>query len=424
MTPRVLPGPMADLEGTAEVPSSKSLTNRALIAAAAAGGGRVRRPLDCDDTRLLARALGTAGWPVAWDDGIRVGPRRHTGPVEVDLGNSGTGARLILGLLASVDGRFRVDGTMRLRERPMGPLIDTLRALGSEIGDRDGFLPVDLVGRRLAGGAARIRPEVSSQFVSSLLLAGPLMERGLDLTVDGPLPSRPYLELTEQVLGAFGARVNRTAPDRWRVLPGGYRPTDFRVETDWSAAAFPAAGVAVAGGCVTVPQLSMSSRQGDRALVEILTRAGLEIRFDSGGVTVAGRALRAFHADLADTPDLFPALVVVAAAGPAGSVLSGLEHLRHKESDRRSVMIDNLSRLGAVFDADGSRLQVVRGIDRGRSAVRPAVSANDHRIAMAMAVAALAAGPVELDDDGCVAKSFPGFWMMWQRLLRGSSTSP
>ena len=424
MTERVLPGPVADLEGSAELPTSKSLTNRALIAAAAADGGRIARPLDCGDTRLLARALGSAGWPVTWRDDITVGPRRATAAVEVDLGDSGTGARLIVGLLACVEGRSRVDGSTRLRERPMAPLIDTLRALGSEIRAQDGFLPVELVGRRLAGGAARIRPEVSSQFVSSLLLAGPLMERGLDLTVDGTLPSRPYLELTEQVLDAFGATVSRSSPNRWLVSSGGYRPTDFTVETDWSAAAFPAAAVAVAGGRVTIPHLSAASRQGDRALVDILARAGLDVRFDGHGMTVEGRVARAFEADLRDTPDLFPALVVVAAAAPPGSVLSGLEHLRHKESDRRSVMLANLGRLGAVFDAGASRLEVVRGVDRGRSHRTTATSADDHRIAMAMAVAALAAGPVVLDDDSCVAKSFPDFWTMWERLLRGSSGPP
>jgi 3-phosphoshikimate 1-carboxyvinyltransferase len=306
----------------------------------------------------------------------------------------------------------------------MAPLIDTLRALGSEIRDRNGFLPVEVVGRRLTGGAARIRPEVSSQFVSSLLLAGPLMERGLELSVEGALPSRPYLELTVQTLEAFGATVTEAASNRWQVAPGGYRPTDFAVETDWSAAAFPAAAVAVAGGRVTVPHLSVSSRQGDRAVADVLTRAGTEVRFDSDGMTVTGRIDRPFEVDLRDTPDLFPALVVVAAAGPPGSLLTGLDHLRHKESDRRSVMIDNLGRLGAVFDGDHSRLEVVGGIDRGRTASTAVTSADDHRVAMAMAIAALAVGPIELDDDSCVAKSFPGFWSMWERLLRGSTPAP
>jgi 3-phosphoshikimate 1-carboxyvinyltransferase len=185
---RRLPGPISGIDAVVEIPTSKSLTNRALIAAAAAGGGRIHRPLDCEDTRLLAGALDQAGWPVTWEETITVGPRRSVERATVNLGNSGTGARLILGLLACVRGRFRVDGTERLRQRPMLPLIEALVSLGSKIRSRNGFLPVDLSGRRLMGGFLQIEPGVSSQFVSSLLLAAPLMENGLELEVVGPLP--------------------------------------------------------------------------------------------------------------------------------------------------------------------------------------------------------------------------------------------
>jgi 3-phosphoshikimate 1-carboxyvinyltransferase len=424
MTARLLPGPTAELSGAAEVPTSKSLSNRALIAAAAAGGGRIHRPLDCDDTRLLAGALAAAGWSVAWRESIEIGPRRAGPTADLNLGNSGTGARLALGLLACVDGRFRVDGSDRLRERPMRPLIDALIGLGCEIAHRNGFLPVEIVGRRLEGGAVRIRPEVSSQFVSALLLAAPLMERGLELCVEGEVPSRPYLDLTVQVMEAFGASAAATGMDRWSVAPGGYRPTDITIEADWSAAAFPAAAVAVSGGRVLIPNLRRTSRQGDRALAAVLERAGVEVRFDRRGMTVCGRAVRSFEADLKDTPDLFPALAVVAAAAPQGSILTGLDHLRHKESDRRSVMIDNLGRLGAVVRADGARLRIERRLDAGRRSPVSVSAADDHRIAMAMAVAALASGPVEIDDDRCVAKSFPGFWAMWERLLKRSTEPP
>ncbi len=424
MIRRLLPGSVSGLDATAEVPTSKSLTNRALIVAAAAGGGRIRWPLDCDDTRLLADALTAAGWSVTWEREIVVGPRRPGSEGRVDLRDSGTGARLILGLLACVEGRFRVDGSPRLRERPMAPLIDALIGLGSEIRHRDGFLPVEVVGRQLAGGAVRIRPEVSSQFVSSLLLAGPLMSNGLDLVVEGPIPSRPYLDLTLQAIEEFGASVRPVAKHRWRVEPGGYVPSDVAIETDWSAAAFPAAAVAVAGGRIRIPRLSPVSRQGDRAVAALLANAGIRTDFDHDGMTVSGRAVRPFEADLGPTPDLFPALVVVAAAGPEGSTLTGLEHLRHKESDRWAVMIDNLSRLGATFDADRSRLEVTGGLRRRRHGPVEVTAAGDHRVAMAMAVAALAAGPLALDDGDCVAKSFPGFWSMWERLLSGSTSPP
>lgn len=416
---RLLPGPLVEIDAAVRVPTSKSLTNRALIASAASDGGRIQRPLDCDDTRLLARALGQAGWPVAWEDEIVIGARGSVAMAEVNLGNSGTGARLILGLLACVPGRFRVDGTERLRERPMLPLIEALVELGSEIRSSDGRLPVDLVGDRLAGGRLQLRPEVSSQFVSSLLLAGPLMTNGLELEVIGPVPSRPYLDLTADVMGDFGASISRSSPDHWKVDSGGYRPATFRVEGDWSAMAFAAAAVAVAGGRVTIGPLASMSSQGDRAICTILEDAGLDVGFSGEELEVSGRMTRPFEADLTATPDLFPALVVIAAAGPAGSVLSGIEHLKHKESDRLAVMVDNLGRLGAVFDLSPTSLVVRASIKRHHSGPIPVTAADDHRVAMAMAVAALVSGELELDDGGCVGKSYPGFWNMWETLIEG-----
>lgn len=422
--PRSLPGPVAGIRATVRVPTSKSLTNRALIAAAAADGGRILQPLECEDTRLLAAALGHAGWRVAWGSDIEIGAREPVGFARVDLGNSGTGSRLILGLLACVPGRFLIDGTPRLRQRPMAPLVDALRELGSMIDGRDGCLPVEIRGGRLAGGRLRIRPEVSSQFVSSLLLAAPLMTCGLDLEVIGPVPSRPYLDLTLEVLEFFGATVEIESSARWRVSPGGLRPTSYPVEGDWSAVAFAAAAVAVAGGEVRIGPVSAWSAQGDRVVCDVLTAAGLEIDFDGNELIVRGPATRPFTADLSDSPDLFPAMSVVAAAGPAGSVLKGLDHLKHKESDRLTVMIDNLRRLGAGIESESSSFRVVKSLDREGYGRVTVTAAGDHRIAMAMAVAGLAAGGLELDDDECVVKSFPGFWRMWDQLLVGVVSPP
>lgn len=422
--PERLSGPIRGIDAAVDVPTSKSLTNRALIAAAASDGGRVLRPLDCDDTRLLAGALHQAGWPVNWDEAITVGRRCGGDRASVGLGNSGTGARLILGLLACVPGHFRVDGSARLRERPMQPLIDALVDLGSEIRSRDGFLPVDLVGNPLKGGFLQIRPGVSSQFVSSLLLAGPLMKDGLDLEILGPLPSRPYLDLTRDVLDAFGATAVGDSNGSWRVEPGGLRPASYEVEGDWSAVAFFAAAVAVVGGTVTAGPLSATSSQGDRAVCDILERAGLEIEFTGERVRFSGRMTRPLEADLTDTPDLFPALAVVAATGPVGSVLGGLDHLKHKESDRLAVMVDNLGRFGAVFETHPSFIRVLKSVDREGPANRAVTAADDHRIAMAMAVAALAVGEIVLDDPTCVAKSFPGFWEVWRVFVGGGENPP
>jgi 3-phosphoshikimate 1-carboxyvinyltransferase len=415
----VLPGPRAGLQGSVELPPSKSLTNRALIAAAVAGGGVILSPLDCDDTRVLAAALAAAGWPVEWRDDIEIASRVVPGErVRLDLADSGTGARLILGLLAASPGHSVVDGSARLRQRPMAPLLETLSDLDARLRATSGHLPIEVDGIVLDGGGATIRPEVSSQFVSSLVLAAPLMVRGLDLEVVGPLPSAPYLDLTEDVMRAFGGELV-VAEDRrrWQVAPVPLQRTDYPVEGDWSAAAFVLAAVAVAGGEVVVHPLDPSSRQGDRALLSILERAGLQTSWDGDRLLVSGPARSAIEADLTDTPDLFPALAVVAAAAEPGSRLDGLENLRHKESDRLTVMVENLRRIGAHISIEGSRAIFGRPIG-GRFEQPPRVTAaGDHRIAMAMAVAALAAGPLDLDEADCVSKSFPGFWGFWEHLI-------
>jgi len=401
-----------------DLPPSKSLTNRGLIAAAVAGGGTVASPLDCDDTRILATALAGAGWPVEWRGDIEIGLRRIPEErVYLDLAESGTGVRLILGLLASSPGMSTVDGNPRLRERPMTPLLETLGELGADLRSTAGALPIEVEGRILDGGSAVVRPLVSSQFVSSLVLAAPLMRCGLDLEVAGPLPSAPYLDLTEDVMRAFGGGIEVSADRRsWKVAPTPLRPTRFAVEGDWSAAAFVLAAAAIAGGSVEVGPLSQSSRQGDRAVIDILQKAGLEVHSINDGLVVRGPIRVPLSADLSDTPDLFPALVVVAAAAPGGSVLTGLDHLKHKESDRLSVMVDNLRRLGAGLSVEETRLVVETPMHRDFSVAPAVTAAGDHRIAMAMAVAALAAGPLDLDDPSCVGKSYPGFWAMWDTL--------
>jgi 3-phosphoshikimate 1-carboxyvinyltransferase len=413
-----LPGPRSALAARVRVPPSKSLTNRALIACAVAGGGVIERPLDCDDTRVLAGALAAAGWQVDWGDELRVGERAPAAAqARLWLGDSGTGARLILALLAATPGRFVVDGSRRLRERPIRPLLEALNALGARLESAAGCLPVAIEGSELAGGAVAVRAELSSQFVSALLLAAPLMRHGLALEVDGPLPSAPYVELTVGLMRQLGIDLQcERAAGRWRVPAGRPRPSVLTIEGDWSAAAFFAAAAAVAGGRVEIEGANPASAQGDRVVTAILGEAGVRCTAMPDALVVDGPATRALGVDLTDAPDLFPALAVVAAALPAGSRIAGIERLRHKESDRLSAMVENLRRLGAELEVVGQELRVTAAMSRHVGNARSVTAAGDHRIAMAMAVAALHAGPLELDDPSCVAKSFPGFWKAWQDL--------
>jgi len=411
-----LPANRGGLRASISLPTSKSLTNRALIASAVAGGGSVVSPLDCDDTRVLATALGEAGWPVEWGTEVEIGQRSVPDQrVRLDLLESGTGSRLILALLAASPGLSVVDGSARLRERPMAPLLDALTRLGAGLRSRDGFLPVEIDGGQLEGGTVEVQPEVSSQFVSALAMVGPLMGNGL---VSGALPSAPYLDLTVDVLRAFGAELEVSDDKRrWRVTPTTLQPTRYRVEGDWSAAAFVLAAVAVAGGEVEISPLNPASRQGDRAVLKILCDAGLDVDWIDDRVIARGPLTAPIFADLSDTPDLFPALAAAAACAPPGSRFTGLAHLKHKESDRLMTMVENLGRLGARLKVDGSQFEVAATLGPGSGSMPRVTAAGDHRIAMAMAVAALASGPLELDDSQCVSKSFPTFWSVWDRLL-------
>ena len=416
-----LPIHRGGLCGTVTLPTSKSLTNRALIASAVADGGTIVAPLDCVDTRVLAAALRTAGWPVDWGSEIQIGER--TVPedlVSLDLADSGTGSRLILALLAASRGRSVIDGSARLRERPMAPLLESLTCLGAGLSSRGGFLPVEMDGDLLQGGAIEIEPGISSQFVSALVLAGPLMAQGLDLEVSGSLPSAPYLDLTADVMRAYGSGLEVSNDRRlWRVPPTALERTRYRVEGDWSAAAFFLAAVAVAGGEVELSPLDPASRQGDRAVLGILAEAGLGVDWVDDHVIARGPVTAPIFADLRDTPDLFPALAVAASYGPPGSRFSGLDHLKHKESDRLTMMVENLERLGARLEGDGTDFMVAETIGQGSGSMPRVTAAGDHRIAMAMAVAALISGPLELDDPHCVAKSFPTFWAVWNQMLGG-----
>jgi 3-phosphoshikimate 1-carboxyvinyltransferase len=257
------------------------------------------------------------------------------------------------------------------------------------------------------------------------MLAAPLMERGLEIHVDGPLPSRPYVDLTVDILHELG--VDATHGERetvWAVPPSAPGRCDLRIEGDWSAVAFFVAAVAVAGGRVEIDPVTRDSHQGDRVVCDIVERAGVSISESGRAVVVEGAVQRPLDADLVDAPDLFPALSVVAATGPSGSVLRGLDHLKHKESDRLGVMVKNLRQLGAEIVVEDSTMRVIRGVSPSDHTIRDVVAADDHRIAMAMAVAALHAGPLNLDDPTCVAKSFPGFWRIWERLVPADDPAP
>jgi 3-phosphoshikimate 1-carboxyvinyltransferase len=413
------------LAGTIAVPPSKSITQRALVAAALAGEGAcVRRPLDAEDPRLLFRALQAAGHRLTWAGGeVRSGGWKATAGGEIGMGNNGTGVRFMLAQLAATRGEWTLDGVARLRQRPIAPLAGALRRLGAEIAPVGGgslALPLRVVGRPLAGGTVALDASASSQFVSALLLLGARLPGGLEVALAGAPPSQPYLALTIEVLRVFGvaAGFEHGALRAW-VSASEQCPAVLTVEGDWSAAAFPLAAVAVAGGDVTLTGLREDSAQGDAAVLAILVEAGCGVRATPAGLTVRGPATRPIRADLRDTPDLFPPLSVVTAR--IGGALTGLAGLAAKESNRLALMAANLAALGFPVVAGDDTFTSTGERPMRAATAAPLPCAADHRIAMAIAVAGTIVPGVAVADAACVAKSWPDFWLQWRSLLAESA---
>jgi 3-phosphoshikimate 1-carboxyvinyltransferase len=394
-------------------PPSKSLTHRALVAAALAGGvSDVLRPLVSEDTALTRQGLEALGVAVeAIGDDLSVmgcgGRFPIDRPVTLDLRNSGTSLRLLAGVATLSSVPVTLTGSARMQERPVGPLGDAIADLGGgvEYPGRSGYPPITVRGP-VRGGAAAIRGDMSSQFVSSLLMAAPCWEEGLALTLAPPLVSASYLDLTAAVMRSFGVGILREG-EHFSVPPGAYRPRTYAVEGDWSSASYFFAIGAVCGGRVVVENLDPASLQGDRMFVEALEMMGASVRYGKDGIVLESDGdLDGIEADMSAAPDTVQTLAAVAAFARGPTRITGIAHLRYKESDRIVAIERVLGGVGARVAVEEDAVVITPGPFRG-AVVDPA---NDHRTAMSAAVIGLGAGGVRVLDAGCVDKSFPGFW--------------
>ena len=386
---RILP-PDEMLDTALTLPPSKSMSVRA-VAMAAAGAAYDGPLADCAAT-VAMRRVATA----------------RTGTV--DAADSGAALRFGTALLAATEGTdVTITGSPRLLSRPIAALIETLRALGADVeADAEG---VHVRGRRLAGGRTAVDATASSQFVSALLMAAPLMDNVLELTIDWNQPSLPYIDMTLAMMRARGIDASREGIEI-AVRPGAYRaPEAPDVEADWSAAAFWYEIAALTAGFVTLRGMKPASVQGDRIVADIFTRLGVVTAFDDEGAQLS--ADPEMHArldlDCSATPDLVPALAVTAALLGVPFELTGTAALRDKECDRVAAIIEELAKTGAVVEYDRGTLQW----DGRRVPVMelPAFDARgDHRMAMALAPVAVFAPGITIDGAECVGKSYPGFW--------------
>lgn len=408
------------LDATVTLPGSKSVTNRALACAALAGGpSTLVGALDADDTEAMATCLRRLGVGVERRGGdLVVQPSSTWAPADLDARQSGTTSRFLLPMLALDGTARRLDGDEQLRARPMGPAFAALRALGAEIHEEGapGHLPVRIQGP-LTGGRAALSGDVSSQFLSGLLLAGPATAGGLDLELTTELVSRPYVEMTAAVMAAFGASATETSAGGWQVEPGRYRGTTYVVEPDASAASYVWAAALVRGGRVTVPGLHRGSMQGDVAFAEVLADMGASVTWHDDAVTVAsGDGLHGVDVDMEHISDTVPTLAALAALADGPTTIRGVGFIRDKESDRIAGPVAELRRCGVDAHPTDDGMVIVPG------PVQPATfeTYRDHRMAMGFALLGLAVPGIAVRDPRCVDKTFPGYWAVLDALAAGS----
>lgn len=414
----------ATLDSVVDIPGSKSITHRALIAAALADGeSTLSGALSCEDTRLTARALERMGIRLHWQgDTVRIlGAGGRIEPPSdgagLFLGNSGTSFRLLLSTAALGCGPFSLSGTGRMCRRPVGELARALQGMGANIlfPVRTGYPPVSLQARGLSGGRVMVSAQTSSQHLSSLLLAAPYAHRDTEIHVQGEAVSRPYVDLTVRVMEAFGVGVDHTGKPAFRVPAGTpYQPGARRIEGDASTASYFWAAAAITGGRVVTRNIfPFDTAQGDIRFLDILERMGCRVRRRTDSVEVQGGPLCGLSLDMGDLPDMVPTLAAVALFARGETRVRNIGHLRHKESDRLDAIAGAWQRLGGWVEKGETGLVI-----HGESPLHGEVvdSKNDHRIAMSLAVAGLRVPGIRIQDPGCVGKSFPAFWSIWDAL--------
>lgn len=411
----------APARGTVQVPGSKSINNRALLLAALARGQSVLNgALDSDDTRIFAQCLSALGFEVAHNREAAtftvtgcggVLPSPTAGHADLFVGNAGTAARFLLALSGLGRHKVRFDGVAAMRKRPMGDLVALLAGQGAHVHveGEPGHFPLSITGAGLPGGRIELDPQKSSQQVSAALMVAPFAAHDTELVLTGPIVSEPYIAMTIAMMADWGVRVDRPAPDRL-VIPAGQfylAQESYQVEPDASSASYFFAAAAVTGGEVTIKGLSRKALQGDVLFVDALAAMGAHVRETADGLTLVGpKHLTGVEIDMNAISDTAPTLAAIASNATSPVRISGVEHMRWKETDRVHAMATQLRAMGADLDElrDGLLIRPAR--------LAPAQVAtyDDHRMAMSLAVAGLANQGVTIEDPACTSKTFPTFF--------------
>lgn len=403
------------LHASIRPPGSKSITNRALICAALADGeSMLSGALDSEDTRVMIEALRKLGVRVeVLEDGETLhvtgcGGQPRVNKADLFVANSGTTIRFLTAMLAATRGQYRLDGVERMRERPIGDLLDALNQLGADCrSDRDnGCPPVVVTAHGLRGGVARIRGDISSQYLSGLLMAAPYADCEVQIVVDGQLVSQPYVTMTLGVMQAFGIAAPTGDLARFSIPVAKYHGRLYGIEPDASAASYFWGAAAIAGGTVTIEGLSREALQGDVAFVDCLERMGCTVEASSGSISVTGGKLHGIDVNMNAISDTVQTLGAVALFADGPTSITGVAHIRHKETDRIGDLARELRKLGATVDEFEDGLKITPGPLRAATID----TYNDHRMAMSLALPGLRIPGVVINNPKCTEKTYPKYF--------------
>jgi 3-phosphoshikimate 1-carboxyvinyltransferase len=405
------------VHATIAPPGSKSYTNRVLpIAALANGESTLSGALYSDDTKYMAQSLRQLGVDVTENEAhhqfkvLGTGGKLTASSQPLFIGNSGTSARFLVPLVALGQSEYLIDGIKAMRLRPIAPLIEALNQIGGQVSSihGTGCPPLRIQANGIRGGQVRIRGDLSSQYLSGLLISAPYFDLGLELIVEGDLVSKPYLEVTAQAMQAFGVQLQMFGFERFVVAPGRYQPSSYWVEPDASAASYLFAAAAITNGRVTVPGLGTNSLQGDLGFVWVLEKMGCTVNMTANTTEVIGTPnLRGLEQiDMSQISDTAQTLAAVAVFADRPTRVTGIGFIRKKETDRVAAVVTELNRLGILAIEEPDGFIVHPGV------VKPAQveTYDDHRMAMSFALIGIKQTGVTILDPKCTSKTFPNYW--------------
>ncbi len=416
--------PTSNVDGRVNIPGSKSVTHRALIAAALAEGESILKDcLICEDTLFTLKALEDLGILISLENPniIVSGKGGRFLPIpkkrEIYMGNSGTSYRLLLTTAALAQGEILLSGSPRMQERPIGSLVKALNQLGVDASciEQKDLPPVLIRAKGISGGRVEIEGTQSSQYVSSLLLSAPYADKDVEIRVTGNLVSKPYVDITLDVMKAFGISVVRDGYVYFKVPSGQrYQACRFQTDGDVSSASYFWAAAAVTGGTMITKNIHPhTTRQGDLGLLDILERMGCYVERRHDSVLVQGGVLSGIDVDMGAMPDMVPTLAAIAPFANGKTGIRNIAHLRHKESDRLHAIASEWNKLGSRIEEMDDGIIIPGGERLSGTTVDPH---NDHRLAMSLAVIGLRVQGISVKNETCVTKSFPQFWDLWGKL--------